>query len=104
MLNIGDLRRLCRDESIAITKHVKNRLTERGITVGDIQNAIRTGEIIMQYEDDKPFPSCLLLGLSGQNKHIHVVASLDDEYLYIITAYYPDETAWEIDLKTRKGR
>ena len=104
MLNIEDLRRLCRDESTAITKHAKNRLAERGITVWDVQNAIRTGEIIRQYEDDKPFPSCLLLGLTEQNKHIHVVASLDDGYLYIITAYYPDETAWETDLKTRKGR
>jgi len=103
MLNINDLRNLCHDKSIAITKHAKNRLTERNITVENIKNAVRTGEIIEQYENDKPFPSCLLLGQTEQNSHIHVVASIDNGFLYIITAYYPDENEWEIDLKTRKG-
>ncbi|MCL1806365.1 MAG: DUF4258 domain-containing protein [Oscillospiraceae bacterium] len=47
---------------MAVTKHARIRLAERGITVNDLQNAIRTGEIIKQYEDDTPFPSCLVLG------------------------------------------
>jgi len=79
-------------------------LTERGITVNDIKTSVRSGEIIKQYEDDTPFPSCLLLGLTEQNKYIHVVASIDHEYLYIVTAYYPNENEWEADLKTRKGQ
>jgi len=104
LLNISDLQNLCHDESIAITKHAKNRLVERTITVDDIKSAIQTGQIIKQYEDDKPFPSCLLLGTTVKNKYIHVVVSIDDGYLYLITAYYPDENEWESDLKTRKGR
>jgi len=104
LLNIIDLQNLCYDSSIAITKHAKNRLQERAITIEDIKNAIKTGEIIKQYEDDKPFPSCLLLGYSVQNKYIHVVVSIDNGYLYIITAYYPNENEWETDLKTRKER
>ena len=104
MLNIGDLSSLCRDENTAMTKHAKSRLAERGITVEDIQNAIRTGEIIKQYEHDKPFPSCLVLGSNKHNKHIHVVASVDSGYLYIITAYYPDENEWQGDFKTRRGQ
>ena len=102
MLHINDLRNLCHDEYIAITKHAKIRLAERVITIEDIKNAIGTGEIIKQYEDDKPFPSCLVLGLTEQNTYIHIVASIDNSYLYIITAYYPDANDWEIDLKTRK--
>ena len=104
LLNISDLQNLCHDESIAITKHAKNRLVERTITVDDIKSAIQTGQIIKQYEDDKPFPSCLLLGTTVKNKYIHVVVSIDDGYLYLITAYYPDENECESDLKTRKGR
>ena len=103
MLQIVDLRKLCHDKNIAITKHAKIRLTERGITIDDIKNAIKTDEIINQYEYDKPFPSCLLLGLTEENAYIHVVVSIDDGYLYIITAYFPDENEWENDLKTRKG-
>jgi hypothetical protein len=78
-------------------------LAERSITIEDVKKAIMTGEIIKQYEDDKPFPSCLLLGLSLQGVAIHVVASTDNGYLYIITAYHPDENDWEMDYKTRKG-
>lgn len=104
MLKINNLQNLCRDENIAITKHARTRLVEREISINDIQNAIRSGEIIEQYEDDKPFPSCLLLGLAEKNKHIHVVVSVGGGYLYIITAYEPDENAWENDLKTRKGK
>ena len=103
MLDINDMRILCKnDKNIAITKHAKNRLIERDISVENIKSAIKTGEIIEQYENDYPFPSCLLLGETEQNKYIHVVASIDSEFLYIITAYYPDENEWEIDLKTRK--
>ena len=104
MLTINELWSLCYDNCIAITKHAKVRLAERVISIGDIQNAINTGEIIEQYENDKPFPSCLLLGLTKSNKQIHIVVSIDNGYLYIITAYYPDANEWETDLKTRKGQ
>ena len=104
MIHISALRNLCYDENIAITKHAKNRLHERDITVEDIKAAIQTGDTIKQYENDKPFPSCLLLGKTVQNEYIHVVASTDNGYLYIITAYYPDETEWESDFKTRKEK
>ena len=104
MLDIGDLRKLCRDESMAITKHANIRLAERGILKTDVQNAIKTGEIIKQYEDDKPFPSCLILGSTEQCKYIHIVASIGSGCLYIITAYYPDESEWNPDFKTRKEK
>ena len=104
MLNIDELRNLCRDECIAMTKHAKIRITERNITIDDIINGIKTGEIIKQYEDDTPFPSCLILGLTEQNTNIHIVASIDNGYLYVITAYHPDENDWEADYKTRKER
>ena len=102
MLNIGDLQYLCYDRNIAITKHARVRLIEREITIEDIKNAIQTGEIIKQYEDDKPFPSCLILGATEQNEYIHVIASIDNGNLHIITAYFPDEGEWEADFKARK--
>ena len=91
MLNIVDLQNLCHDKNMAITKHARIRLTERGITIEDLQEAIQTGEVIKQYEDDRPFPSCLVLGSTEQNKLIHIVISIDSGYLYIITAYFPDK-------------
>ena len=103
MININDLRKICNDKSIAITQHAKKRFAERFITIENIKNAICTGEIIEQYENDKPFPSCLLLGVTENNEYIHVVASANSGFLYVITAYKPSEEEWGNDLKTRKG-
>lgn len=104
MVDIDILRKMNQPEKIALTKHARERLAERGITIDDIVNGIDTGEVIKQYEDDKPLASCLVLGLSVNNKYIHIVVSNDEEYVYIITAYYPDPQLWSEDLKTRKGR
>ena len=103
MVDIEVLRKLNQIDKIAITEHARIRLVERGIIVNDVVKCIETGEIIKQYEDDKPFPSCLILGTSVNNKFIHVVASNDNDYIYLITAYYPDSEIWENDYKTKKG-
>ena len=51
--------------------------------------------------EDFPYPSCLILGES-KNKPLHVVASINGEYIYVITSYIPDSERWENDWKTRK--
>ena len=102
MIDIEKLRKMNQFEKIAITEHARIRLLERGIFVNDIVKCIATGEIIKQYEDDKPFPSCLVLGLAVSDKYIHIVVSMDDEFIHLITAYYPDKEKWESDFKTRK--
>lgn len=104
MINIEQLRTLNKANHIAITEHARLRLVERGISVNDIIQCIDTGEIIKQYEDDKPFPSCLILGTAIDGKYIHVVASHDSEWIYLITAYHPDADVWEPDFKNRKER
>lgn len=104
MIDIDQLRTLNKAEQIAITEHARRRLMERGIFVNDIIRCIDTGEIIKQYEDDRPFPSCLILGAAIDGKYIHVVVSHDSQWIYLITAYHPDAGVWEADFKTRKER
>ena len=104
MIDIETLKSLNHINQIAITEHARIRLTERGILVDHVINCINSGEIIKQYEDDKPFPSCLILGISTHNTAIHIVVSTDNEYIHLITAYYPDDITWEADFKTRKER
>lgn len=104
LIDIKELQKLNKPENIAVTRRGHKRLVERIITIADIVRTIEMGEIIEQYEDDNPFPSCLILGKTVGNKPIHIVASHDTEYIYLITAYYPDVEKWEEDLKTRKER
>ena len=102
MYSIEDFRRLNKSENIVISLHGQLRLNERNISVDDIMNAIDNGEIIEQYPKDFPFPSCRILGISVNNIYIHVVVSLNENKIYLITAYVPSSDKWEADLKTRK--
>ncbi len=104
MVTIEQLKALSKLENIAITEHARIRLYERNISIDDIVNGINTGEIIKQYPDDKPLPSCLILGSSVKSVYIHIVASCDTDFIYLITAYFPDPDMWENDFKTRRGR
>lgn len=104
MIAIESLRKMNKPEKIAITEHARQRLSERGITVNDIMHCIAEGDIIKNYEDDKPFPSCLILGKAMNDRSIHIVVSHDNEFIYLITAYYPDAQIWESDFKTKKER
>lgn len=104
MITIEQLKTLNKPGNIAITEHARTRLYERNISIDDIVNGINAGEIIKQYPDDKPLASCLILGFSAKSEYIHIVVSCDADFIYLITAYFPDPDIWESDLKTRKGR
>ena len=103
MIRIEDLRKSCLNDMLIVTKHIRARCLERDITISDVQNVIMNGEIIKKYEDDSPYPSCLLLGLSINGKLLHAVASYNDGWTHLITAYYPDPDKWESDFKTRRN-
>ena len=104
LLDIEDLRAMVSAKNIFWTEHVALRLRERKIKRVDVINCIQNGEIIEQYPDDKPFPSCLILGTASIKKPLHTICGLNpDEGIYIITAYYPTLDKWESDFRTRKA-
>ena len=83
------------------TEHVLERMAKRNINREDVKLVVGNGEVIGQYPDDYPYPSCLILGFSDTNP-IHVVCGVSDDELWMITAYYPDEGEWLDDNKTRR--
>lgn len=104
MITMEQLKALNDPAKIALTEHARIRLCERNINVDDVISAINTGEIVKQYPDDKPLASCLILGFSVKAEHVHIVVSCDDEFIYLITAYFPNPEMWESDFRTRKER
>ena len=102
MLDLNKLREYYRQEKVIITIHAQERLRQRGIKAKDVRNCVMTGEIIEQYPDDFPFPSCLTFGKTINGKILHVVASDEGTGSRIITAYFPDNIKFEDDLKTRR--
>ena len=88
-ITIELLRDLCDNRRIIYSVHSLECLQERDIFRKDVVNAISTGEIIEQYPDDTPYPSCLVFGTSARNKPLHVVCAYDGSCITVITAYYP---------------
>lgn len=101
-LDIATIRQLIREEKIQWSGHILLRMHQRGIKIKDVITSIMSGEIIEYYEEDYPFPSCLILGFIEENKGLHTVCALGQGYVWMITAYYPSLDEWCEDLKTRR--
>ena len=104
MPDIEQLRQFNQAENYVVTMHGRRRMYERGILLGDVMCAVDQGEIIEAYPEDYPFPSCLVLGLSIQEKYLHAVVSLNEDRIFLITAYFPSLDEWEPDFKTRRKK
>ena len=95
--NIISIRNHVAKRKVVWTLHCLNRLNQR-----DIKEAINNGKIIEYYYDDYPYPSCLILEYDANYKAIHIVCGLSDNLVYMITAYYPDESKLETNMKIRR--
>lgn len=74
------------------------------ITTQEVREVVFNGEMIEDYPEDKRGHSCLLSGMPGGRRPVHVVCSPKDDYLVIITAYIPAAEKWEGDFKIRRKR
>ena len=103
-MNITEIKARCRDDLIEVTQHILIRCQQRNITYKEIKEAIVNGEIIEEYPDDYPYPSCLVLGYTIKNRVLHVVVGISDTRIWLITAYEPSIEQWNNDFKVRKDR
>jgi hypothetical protein len=101
-MTIEDIALLCKTRSLRWTGHMLERIIRRGISTVDVITALSNGEIIEQYPNDYPFPSCLVLGHTKEGKALHIVCGSNDAELWLITAYFPSRTEWTEDLKNRR--
>ena len=99
---IDDLKQACSKNNIKWSMHALKRLRERHITRQDFKNSIFTGEIIECYPEDCRTQSCLISGMSKSDKPLHNVSGYDEDFIYAITAYFPNPEEWENDFKTRR--
>jgi len=104
--NIYTIRKLISYNRIEWSGHILKKMQQRNIKIKDVLKTIENGRIIEDYEYDKPFPSCLILGFSD-DKGLHVVCSVGQDvggldYVCMITAYYPCKNKWHEDLETRR--
>ena len=103
-IDMNNIKQMVKDRKIRWTNHVMVRLFQRNISQEDVERVLINGEIIEEYENDYPYPSCLVYGINFKNEVLHVVCGMNETELWIITVYYPDNITWEENLKTRKEK
>lgn len=91
--------------NINISEHADEELENDSIADEELYYSVFNGEVIEDYADDKPFPSCLIFGMDRINKPIHSVWAYSDKHkiAVLITAYIPDPEKW-INNRIRKPK
>lgn len=101
-MNIENIIDAIRNNRIRITDHADEEASDDRLRLEDIYFSVMHGEVIEDYPDDKPFPSCLIMGRDFSGEPIHSVWAYNQEnrWTVLITVYRPDPERW-IDWKVR---
>ncbi len=104
MINIDDIIESIKAGKVRITDHADDEAQADDLLFEDIVISVQRGEIIEQYPDDKPYPSCLIYGKNFKSEPIHSVWAYNVEVKasVLITVYRPDLKRWMEDWKTRR--
>lgn len=91
------------DWDIQYRVHVTQRMFQRNISEEEVLTIVASGRILERYEEDFPFPSMLLNGVTNAGRPLHVVAGIDmaEQRIFIITVYQPDFARWSDDYTRR---
>lgn len=100
---IDDIRSALLKENFRVSDHADEESKNDNLVFEDILFSVMNGEIIENYPDDRPFPSCLIYGKNSMGEPIHTVWGYkrEKESSVLITVYRPDPERW-IDFKERK--
>ena len=82
-MNIEIVQNLYRTAKIKWSIHCLERMQERDISINDVESCLHTGEIIEDYPDDFPHPSCLIFGYTKENKVLHLVVGSNGDTIIL---------------------
>jgi len=87
---------------VRITDHADEEAFDDSLTYDERYSCVIQGEVIENHPNDKPYPSCLIMGKNFSGEPIHSVWAYNPEnqWAVLITVYRPDPERW-IDWKVR---
>ena len=102
---IEEIRRKIAEGQFEFSKHAVDQSILRKIRVQEIREAIAIGQVIETYPDDKYGASCLILGMTQNQRPIHIQCSYPSRPLIkIVTVYEPNPQRWTDDFTQRRQR
>jgi len=101
---IDDLHNKIKANQFEFSRHAVDQSILRHVSVWEVREAIANGEVIESYPDDKYGPSCLIFGMTNEERPLHTQCSYPSRTLVkIVTFHEPDPERW-IDFKRRAER
>lgn len=93
---INQIRLAINLEKVIISRHGREEAENDDLSLEEIIFSVMNGEIIENYPDDFPFPSCLILGTNQDREPIHSVWAYNENtgFAVLITVYRPDFNMW----------
>ncbi|WP_413775185.1 DUF4258 domain-containing protein [Hymenobacter weizhouensis] len=88
--------------SVEVKAHAAQRMYERNITRAEVEFVLEHGQVIIDYLNDQPLPSFLLLAFPT-GRPIHLLAGHDasTHHCVIVTVYEPDPARWSADFTSK---
>lgn len=104
-MDIGVIIDAIRFNRVRITDHADDEAADDNLAFDEIYCSVLHGEVIEAYAQDKPYPSCLIMGRNFVGEPIHSVWAYNPEnrWAVLITVYRPDPERW-VDWKVRVKR
>mgnify|MGYP003961493415 CR=1 FL=1 len=104
-MKIQNIIKAIQDGTVRISDHARDEAREDSLLLKDIFFSVCNGEIIEDYPADKPYPSCLIYGITENARPIHSVWAYNREKqkAILITVYAPDPERW-IAFKQRRKK
>ncbi len=102
-LGIDDIINAIQNRCVRITNHADEEAENDDLTFEEIYYSVLHGEIIENYPEDEPYPSCLILGRTFASVPVHSVWAYNNvsKWAVMITVYRPDPNMW-VDWRERK--
>lgn len=102
-MNIEDIIVSIRNNRIRITDHADEEAVADKLSFDEIFFSVLQGEIIEDYPEDSPYPSCLIYGNTFDGQPVHSVwaYNADNQWAVLITVYRPDPKQW-VNWRERK--
>ena len=69
-------------------------MVEEGITLDEVLAAIERGEILEHYPEHRRGACCLVSGETDKRRPLHIVCTMAQPLLILITVYEPKPPRW----------
>ena len=97
----GRIRSQAARGDIRITQHAQQEMTEEGIALDELIQALAAGEILENYPEHRRGACCLVHGRTVNGRDLHSVCTTFQPVLIVITVYEPKAPRWRTPTERR---